>query len=60
MTTAARNHQTSNDISGVMDERERNHKVNRLNQLSNSFDRNAPSSIANGMNSEMSSKIEVS
>ena len=57
MTTPNRN--PSNDISGVMDEAERSAKVDRLNQISNSFERNPGSSIGGGMNSEMSSMVEV-
>ena len=63
MTTPAKHlSKNSNDISGVMDEHERSAKVDRLNQISNSFEQRAGgSSIINGgMNSEISSMVEVS
>ena len=58
MTTPLKNH--SNDISGVMDEQERSAKLDRLNQISNSVDRRGGgSSNGGGMNSELSSMVEV-
>ena len=45
---------TSMDISGVLDESERNRKVDRLNQLTNTFDRRKGSGLAG---SELDSKM---
>ena len=65
MATAVRNSTTTNgpghDISGVFDEAGRNSKIDRLNRLSNTFDkRNDSNQLGSDRESAMTQPNEVS